>query len=164
MAGSVGPIQSTFGLLGKSVTDPQYFLDIIKDRINPDLFRFADIETVDELDRLIAEGVIENAVTEDIQNTQRRVENLSLKATIETKYYTIVDTDKAVAAAVQTLKSQIEDDDGTSIAATLANNYQTKATTNQAISSAKQSLQSEINSVKGNVTTMSQTVADMRRS
>ncbi|PHX05507.1 hypothetical protein [Vibrio splendidus] len=161
VSGSVGPIQSTFGLHGKSVTDPQYFLDIIQDRLNPDLFAFADIATVDELDRLIAEGVIENAVTEDVQNTHRRTEHLSLKATIETKYYTIVDNDKAIAAAIQTLKSEIEDDNGSSIAATLTNNYQTKTTTNKAIASAKQELKSEIDNVKGSVSTMSQTVADI---
>lgn len=179
LKGAIGPIHNTAGLHGKSVTDPQYFLDLIAQRINKDpdsfyktvklekfvrnaidLSKFPDIETVEALDKIIAEGVIENAITEDIQTSERRHDHLSLKATIETKYYTIVDSNKAIAAAIQTLKSKIEDPNGNSIAAILKTNYQTKATTKAALTGVRQYLESKISGVNANLTNNYKTWSD----
>ncbi|KMV28537.1 hypothetical protein AB733_22930, partial [Photobacterium swingsii] len=159
--GAASPINSTNGTHAKSVVDTKFLLDLISgqlklhpeslglkpENLGIDLSKFANAEVVEKLDVLLAEAALENSLTTDEQTTSRRIENKELSATIKRDYYTAINTDSAIAAAVQQLKSSIEDPNGNSVMATLTSQYATKATLNKSVTSLTNKLKSEIGKV-----------------
>ncbi|MDN3390855.1 hypothetical protein [Pseudoalteromonas sp. APC 3691] len=65
------------------------------------------------------------------------------EAILQQSYLTKVDTESAITASTQALKSEIEDPDGNSIGAILINDYQTKADSDSSQASLTQRLRSE---------------------
>ncbi|EMW7171661.1 hypothetical protein K6U20_11735 [Vibrio fluvialis] len=159
--GEIGPIQSTSGIFIKSKVDVQFYLDLITDKINEDPdsnpFELAhrqlsdamyeEIGTFDELTKLLAEGVLENSVTTDVQVSERRTEHGKLVAKIEHEYYTIIDTDKAIAVAVTNLVSEIETPEEGSIVAKAMQRFATKTDLESATSEIKTELESQIGNI-----------------
>nr|WP_321458721.1 hypothetical protein [uncultured Vibrio sp.] len=156
--GDVSPLNSSVGTHAKSIPDPQYYLDLIAEEVknNPDflpippelidldLSQIPDAELIEQLDLLISESVMENATTLNRETSERRTENGTLQATIETKYYTAADTDSAIAMMTQDLKSEIEDPNGNSIMANVHNTYATKASLDEAVANVRQRLTSQL--------------------
>lgn len=156
--GDVSPLNASQGTHAKSIPDPQYYLDLIAEevknnpdflpippeRIDLDLSQIPDAELIEQLDLLISESVMENATTLNRETSERRTENGTLQATIETKYYTAADTDNAIAMMTQSLKSEIEDPNGNSIMANVHNTYATKVSLDEAIANVRQRLTSQI--------------------
>ncbi|MCE7567532.1 hypothetical protein LZS85_15520 [Aliivibrio fischeri] len=173
VTGDVGPLNATAGIYIKSKVNAKFFLDIISKSIkgNPSSNPFApdikavkdmlarDIETKEQLDKLLAEGVMENSVTTDVQTSERRTENLTLKATIETNYYTIADANKAIATAITTLKSSVEDEDGSSVMAMVKQRFATKATLTKSMTQVRNDLRSGLGNLSSELHTNYRTIA-----
>ena len=82
--------------------------------------------------------------SDEIDKTNDNLQNnFYSKAQIDTQFYTKADSDSAIAAATQEIKSEIEDVNGNSIGADLAQNYYTKVDTDGAIASSSNSLSAE---------------------
>lgn len=163
-AGDVGPIQSTEGIWIESVPDNDYILGLIDSQI-PDLddylvqddldaiaANFVDVDLFARLEVLLAEASLESNVTIDQQVSELKVGDATIIATIQNEYYTAVTTDEAIAAAVQTVKAEIEDPDGSSLGALIRSEYVTNVTFEEAQAQLKQELQSNINDVNSTLT------------
>ncbi|WJT09288.1 phage tail tip protein [Vibrio harveyi] len=167
--GDFGPISSTNGLYIASVPDPDYLLGLIRQEI-PDLDNyvtaddlssyakrealvdFVDVNLLDRLETMLAEASLETNVTINEQVTELKVDGATLRATIQNEYRTAVSTDQAIAAAVQTVKSEIEDPDGSSLAAQIKSQYVTTTTFTKAEAQLRQDLTSGIDGVKSTLT------------
>ncbi|AYO17101.1 hypothetical protein D0812_22185 [Vibrio owensii] len=163
-AGDVGPIQGTEGIWIESVPDNDYILGLIDSQI-PDLddylvqddldaiaANFVDVDLFARLEVLLAEASLESNVTIDQQVSELKVGDATIRATIQNEYYTAVTTDEAIAAAVQTVKAEIEDPNGSSLGALIRNEYVTNVTFEQAQAQLKQELQSNIDDVSSTLT------------
>ena len=84
------------------------------------------------------------AVSDDIANIY------ATQATLTTDYYTIAEADQAISAATTTLKSEIEDPNGTSLGATLEQDYYTSVETDSAISAQTTALESSLQTYADN--------------
>lgn len=163
IVGNRGPINDTNGIHIVSVKDPQYLIDLINSQIpdlddyltenelDNELSEYVKTDLLDRLDVLLAESSLENSVTIDEQSSEAKVGTATLRATIKNEYYTIVRADEAMAAAVQTVKSEIEDPNGSSLGATVKNSYVSNATFTQAQAQLKQELQSNIDGVSSSL-------------
>ncbi len=171
--GQESPINAIHGAHAKSVTDPQFYLDMISKEVanNPnfipvpdafgdvDLSGIPDAQQIADLDRLLAEAIIQNSATIDRESSLLKVGDRTLRATVERDYYTSVKTDEVVAGATTKLKSEIEDPNG-NIMSAMNQNFVTKTGLTKAISSASQSLGTRIGENEAKLTTLSQTVGD----
>ncbi|HIF5685664.1 phage tail protein [Vibrio parahaemolyticus] len=159
LKGERSAINSINGTHAKSVVDPQYYLDLIIKEMeeHPELIplpealegidfsSIPDAETIENIDVLLAEAAMQNAVTVDKESAFRREENRTLRAEIETNYYTAVETDKAMAVLRESVTSQIEENE-TSILAQIKREYATKVEVDSALSALRESVKSEIQS------------------
>lgn len=173
ITGDVSPINSVHGVHARAVVDPQYYLNIISQEIakNPnfipvpdalggiDLSGLPDAQQIADLDKLLAEAIIQNSATIDKQVSELKVGERTIRATLERDYYTIVKTDEAIAGAATRLKSEIESPQG-NIMSALNQNFVTKTGLNKAISSVSNSLGTRIGDNEARLTTLSQTVGD----
>ncbi|WP_425636120.1 hypothetical protein [Vibrio owensii] len=167
--GDTGPIHDTSGVYIQSVPDPDYLLGLIRQELpdlsdyvvtddlgiyakRDELVDFVDVDLLDRLQTLLAEASLETNVTIDEQVSELKVDGATLRATIKNEYYTAVSTDQAIAAAVQTVKSEIEDPNGNSLAAQIKSQYVTTTTFNQAEAQLRQELTSAINGVNATLT------------
>ncbi|HHF2967519.1 TPA: hypothetical protein ACPJ0T_003164 [Vibrio alginolyticus] len=159
LKGERSAINSINGTHAKSIVDPQYYLDLIIKEMgeHPELIplpealegidfsSIPDAETIENIDVLLAEAAMQNAVTVDKESAFRREENRTLRAEIETNYYTAVETDKAMAVLRESVTSQIEENE-TSILAQIKREYATKVEVDSALSALRESVKSEIQS------------------
>ncbi|KFA99482.1 hypothetical protein, partial [Vibrio sp. ER1A] len=154
----IGPLNATAGIQ-ISTQSEDFLKDLIKSELgeidfvdHDSLVDFAHVDLLDRLDVLLAESALENSTTIDEQISEAKVDTATLRATVKNEYYTIVKSNEVMAAAIQTVKSEIEDPNGTSLGATVKNNYVTNVTFNQAQAQLKQKLQSNIDSVSSTLT------------
>ncbi|HDM8192339.1 TPA: hypothetical protein P0E30_003772 [Vibrio harveyi] len=171
--GQESPINAIHGAHARAVVDPQFYLDMIAKEVanNPnfipvpdalgglDISGLPDAQQIADLDKLLAEAIIQNAATVDKQVRELKVGERTLRATIERDYYTIVKTDEAIAGAATRLKSEIESPQG-NIMSALNQNFVTKTGLNKAISSMSNSLGTRIGENEARLTTLAQTVGD----
>lgn len=156
--GDVGPLHATNGIYIKAASDGQHLIDLITDKINEDPYNnpfelahrelteamYEEIGTYDELAKLLAEGVLESSITTDVQINERRTEHGRLVAKIEHEYYTIIDTDKAIAVAITSLVSEIESPEEGSIVASALQRFATKTDLESATAELKTELESQL--------------------
>ncbi|HCZ9048655.1 TPA: hypothetical protein O4F77_000713 [Vibrio alginolyticus] len=157
LKGERSAINSINGTHAKSIVDPQYYLDLIIKEMeeHPELIplpealegidfsSIPDAETIENIDVLLAEAAMQNAVTVDKESAFRREENRTLRAEIETNYYTTVETDKAMAVLRESVKSEIQSN-GESILAQVGQEFATQVELDKAISTAKLDLETQL--------------------
>ncbi|HHP0484948.1 TPA: hypothetical protein ACRZ4F_001605 [Vibrio harveyi] len=173
IVGKESPINAVHGAHARAVIDPKFFLDLIAKEVakNPnfipvpdalgglDISGLPDAQQIADLDKLLAEAIIQNSATVDKQVRELKVGERTLRATIERDYYTIVKVDKAIAGAATRLKTEIESPKG-KIMSALNQNFVTKTGLNKAISSVSQSLGSRIGKNDARLTTIAQTIGN----
>lgn len=169
--GEVSPINAVKGAHAKSTTDPQYYLDLIAKEIEsnpdfipvPDVFGGLDISDIPsaldiaDIDRMVAEALIQNTATIDKQTSILKVGERTLRATLERNYYTSVKTDEVMAGIAEKLKAEIESPEGTIMSA-ITNSYVTKTGLDHAIASMSESLGVRFDEAEATLSTVAQVV------